>query len=596
MTGVLDQAPPDMTPVAAGLNAPGDVLSIEEAASALRVLRHGGVDESTTRFALPPAVRATVSPVIAALRWSAVMFGLVFAAPDANEGDIAVVVSLAIVLFHTTWRTFRPLRLAEERALYRSLAATDALIIGLAIGISGGFVSPFVLCLLAVVAVGAFGWGMAMGAAIFGAGIVGMTITGITTNAGLNLDDRSAAVVFVALLAVLVLLSLARTRLLEIERRRANLAGRLDMLSETNDLLHILNQVARTLPTSLDLREALANTRDQLSKAFDASVVALLVADEDGKIWTPQLTDGCSLPARSTTEELPSLLRQVVDSDTSVLVPELLEPGLGETSATGIYTALRTRGKVVGVLGIEHTVRFGYGDRELRIVDGLAEVLALTVDNARWFRRLRTLGAEEERTRIARDLHDRLGQWLTYISFELERIMSDENAEAAELDHLYGDVQTAIDELRETLRQLRSGVTADKPLSIVAREHLNRFGDRTEHETIFNVTAPANIMSIPIENEMLRILQEALNNVEKHARATRVEVEWQVDQEGGRLTIRDNGRGFDPEHGVRESAYGLVGMRERADSVGAEIEINTSPGVGTEIIVSAPLETRGALA
>ena len=577
--------PMPMPGTSVGVSSAGEVLSIEEAAAALRVLRHGGVDEATTKFALPPSVRATVSPLIAALRWAAVMFGLVFASTEASDGDLAVVVTLSIALYHTTWRTFRPLRLASERSLYRGLAITDGIIIGGAVGISAGFDSPFIFCVMAVASVGAFGWGLAMGSIVLAVATAAMAVLAIVTNAGFNLDSQDHVVVLGTMVLVVGLLSYARARLLDVEARRASLAGRLDMLAETNDLLHILNQVARTLPTSLDLREALGAARTQLARTFDATVVGLSTTDDEHE-WIPQLTDGCALPALSTTDELPLRLQQAVQREEAILVPDLEGSGLNPQSGTGIYTALRTRGKVVGVLAVEHDTAGRYTDRELRIIDGLAEAMALTVDNARWFRRLRTLGAEEERTRIARDLHDRLGQWLTYISFELERIMG-EGKDAPELTSLYGDVQTAIEELRETLRQLRSEVTEDRPLSRAGAELIDRIGARSDFEISFEVTNPAQALRVPIENEMLRILQEALNNIDKHAGATQVGVRYAVADGIGRLDIEDNGKGFDVNRAVRESAYGLVGMRERADAIGARLSIESAPGSGTSIAVLA---------
>jgi signal transduction histidine kinase len=217
----------------------------------------------------------------------------------------------------------------------------------------------------------------------------------------------------------------------------------------------------------------------------------------------------------------------------------------------------------------------------------MSEVLALTIDNARWFGRLRTLGAEEERMRLARDLHDRLGQWLTYICFELERIMGSHPEQLEELSQLYSDVQAALDELRETLRQLRSGVSEAEPLALLGRDLVARFADRSDVTATFTASRQDARLPVPVENELLRILQEALNNIAKHARATHVTVIWDVDGANFKLEIADDGQGFEIARGVRDSSYGLVGMRERADVIGADLTIESSPGSGTVLRVFA---------
>ena len=261
-----------------------------------------------------------------------------------------------------------------------------------------------------------------------------------------------------------------------------------------------------------------------------------------------------------------------------------------QSSGSGIYTALRTRGKVVGLLAVEHPEPGHYTERDARVLGGLAEALALTIDNARWFRRLRILGAEEERARIARDLHDRLGQWLTYISFELERIKLGGSDDSGELDALHQDVQRAIDELRETLRQMRTSVTETQPLMDVASDLTERFQTRTGIEIGFSADERGKRFSVAVENELLRIMQEALNNIDKHANATRVDITWDVDARQGHLRVVDNGDGFDESQGVRETAFGLVGMRERAEVIDAELVVTSSPGAGTAIDVIVPRE------
>jgi len=101
------------------------------------------------------------------------------------------------------------------------------------------------------------------------------------------------------------------------------------------------------------------------------------------------------------------------------------------------------------------------------------------------------------------------------------------------------------------------------------------------------VRRPEERLPIPVENELLRILQEALNNVDRHAKAESVEVIWDANDEEYELAVRDDGRGFDLARGVRDSAYGLVGMRERADVIGARIDIESQPGAGTTVRVRA---------
>ena len=107
-------------------------------------------------------------------------------------------------------------------------------------------------------------------------------------------------------------------------------------------------------------------------------------------------------------------------------------------------------------------------------------------------------------------------------------------------------------------------------------------------QAIFVAPHPDDRLPIPVENELLRILQEALNNVDKHARADNVTVTWDVVDGQFELTVTDDGRGFDLERGVRDSAYGLVGMRERADVIGAHIDIQSRPGDGTTVRVNVP--------
>jgi len=565
-------------------------LTSGDMVAAIRSLPFGGLDDTARNLEVPPHVRGTVSPTVNSFRWAAVMYGMIFGAAEAFKGSYAVVVTLSICLFLTCWRTTLPIKMGSKVRLDRIVGLTDVLILGLGIGYSGGPSSPFAFCLMAAIAVAAFGWGYVSAAGALAVGWLAMVVGDLFSDGSTAITwDRSVGLLLGSMALIAAAAAFLRTRLLESERRRVLLAGQVDTLAETNDLLTMLNSVARTLPISLNQREALEAARVQVVNTFRGNVICLLEFDEVHDEWTPKLAEGCAVKPTSSVDELPVHLRQAMDSDEPWMVPDLTTGSLGGISAgsgSGLYTRLEARGRTVGVLGIEHPVPGHFKERDRRLLMGMADVVALTLDNARWFGRLRSLGAEEERIRIARDLHDRLGQWLTYISFELERFIATEGANFIQLTQLYADVQTALDELRETLRQLRSGISEGRPLTVVGKELIDRFAERTGIEVRFTVANPTEKMPIPVENELLRILQEALNNVDKHAKADQVDVRWTVNEGSSELTIIDDGRGFDATRGVRDSAYGLVGMRERADVIGGRISIDSQLDLGTTISVT----------
>ncbi|MEL6984503.1 MAG: GAF domain-containing sensor histidine kinase, partial [Actinomycetota bacterium] len=294
-------------------------------------------------------------------------------------------------------------------------------------------------------------------------------------------------------------------------------------------------------------------------------------------------------PPEVPIEELPDILGRAAVSPEALLIQDLAAETTREGS--GLYLRLVVRNTDIGLVGLEHSEEGHYdqGDREL--LAGMAEMLALTLANARSFNQLRSLAADEERTKIARDLHDRLGQYLTYIALELERINTESPSTA--IKELHEDVQGAIGEFRDTLLELRVAVSAERPLSVVLGEVVERFARRSEVDVNLTVSDRADRLPSRVETEFLRIAQEALTNIQKHAKATKVDLSWTVADGEGLLVIEDDGRGFQTSQGIRGSAYGLVGMRERAASVGAVLHIASEPGQGTVVRVQSVRDRSG---
>jgi signal transduction histidine kinase len=203
---------------------------------------------------------------------------------------------------------------------------------------------------------------------------------------------------------------------------------------------------------------------------------------------------------------------------------------------------------------------------------------------------------EEERQRIARDLHDQLGQELTALRLKLEGLKANYGAEPA--------MMRAIDEAQKQARQIDADVSflawELRPTALDKLGLRNALGSYVV-EWSKNYGIPAEFhtarlrktrLAAEIEINLYRIGQEALNNVLKHARATKVDVLLEYRKEDVVLVIEDNGRGFNPEKLARPSrtgkGLGLVGMRERAVLLGGSLIIESKPREGTTVIARIP--------
>jgi two-component system sensor histidine kinase UhpB len=197
---------------------------------------------------------------------------------------------------------------------------------------------------------------------------------------------------------------------------------------------------------------------------------------------------------------------------------------------------------------------------------------------------------EEERRRLARDLHDEVNQALTAILLRLEALSHDSPPdrvdEVAELKRL---VNQAMEELLNLARQLRPTALDDHGLMPAIEAQLKRFSARTGIEVRVSTEGEPEMLPDDVQTAVYRILQEALANVGRHAGATAVSVEMEVEDERLELHIRDDGVGFDPSSVGREAGagpgagLGLSGMVERARLAGGELDVRSAPGGGTTV-------------
>jgi two-component system sensor histidine kinase UhpB len=260
--------------------------------------------------------------------------------------------------------------------------------------------------------------------------------------------------------------------------------------------------------------------------------------------------------------------------------------GLGFVAVTSLGLWFYTRASIRALLERERRRE----QAEARAVAALDQLRALTA-------RIVSV-REEEKRRIARDLHDELGQLLTALELDVGRLERklESFAPSAAVNELIDDAVAASALAAEVQRSvqriasdLRPGALDALGLAAALREELRRFAERTGAETSFEAPEPLPMLARDLTTALYRIVQEALTNVARHGRARSVRLTLACDEQDILLRVVDDGVGM--SDGAQESphALGLLGMRERAMMVGGEAMIARGPTGGTIVEVRAPL-------
>jgi len=276
----------------------------------------------------------------------------------------------------------------------------------------------------------------------------------------------------------------------------------------------------------------------------------------------------------------------------------------GEDYESMVSVPLLGRGQhVVGVINLHARKPRRYGEHDVALLTQVGNLMARTIENARLYERLaereqtlerfaaRTVDVQEmERRRLAGEIHDGISQRLISLWYHLqaaEAFAADRDVVTHELGSAKELTTEALDEARRAIAGLRPSVLDDLGLgpSLESLAH-------TISGVEVDVEADPCRLPAHVEVALYRIAQEALQNVMKHASADRVTMRLSVSGGGVHLVVEDDGRGFRPADSTRtrngDPSYGLVGMRERAELVGARLQVTSSVGSGTRVQVDLP--------
>jgi signal transduction histidine kinase len=283
---------------------------------------------------------------------------------------------------------------------------------------------------------------------------------------------------------------------------------------------------------------------------------------------------------------------------------------------------LITGGKTLGAIGIYSSEPDTFDEEEIHLLSQLADDLAFGIVSLRAHRdrekaeaqlrvsseQLRKLAAhlqtarEAERTHIAREIHDELGQALTALKMDLvwtEEVVRGTAEHVTpesilnKIEGMYTLIDNTIGTMRRIATELRPVLLDSLGLSAAMEWQAEEFQNRTGIVCRLEVEPEEFDVDRERSTAVFRILQEALTNVARHSEATIVVVTLQIDQGALCLSVKDNGKGIADVEQVRSDSFGLLGMRERVLLFGGNVTIDSGPGLGTKLDVRIPLAESG---
>jgi two-component system, NarL family, sensor kinase len=372
--------------------------------------------------------------------------------------------------------------------------------------------------------------------------------------------------------------------------------------------LGILNAVSAALNSSPDVRRALEQT---------LSLVAELLGLRTGWVWL--LDQETNRFYDAAERELPPYLQERVrmagrrrcwcidgfrdgeltPSNIDVMECSRLQPAFRGNSAAlaaGLrYHAsipLYFQDKPLGIMNVTGPEWRELTAEELRLLSTIASQVGIAIERARLAEDATRLARAEERTRIAREIHDTLAQGLTAIALNIESAMNRLETRPDQARESLGRALTMarenLEEARRSVIELRTesrleGKPLVEALAGLARSFTSDTGVQVRLQA-----SPTQRLPLRTEAELFRIAQEALTNVRKHARASEVELALRRHGATLNLSVQDDGRGF-AARAHHPDSHGVVGMRERARLLGGRLEIRSTPGKGTRVVARVPM-------
>jgi two-component system nitrate/nitrite sensor histidine kinase NarX len=377
-------------------------------------------------------------------------------------------------------------------------------------------------------------------------------------------------------------------------------AEKTSQLEEKRERLEALYDVTALVAKASTLPELAEGFVERIARVAHADGVALRWSDESNQRFLLLASTGLPAPMQRGEQCLHAgdcRCGEVTSTSGTRVIP------IGTTApatlphcrdagfATLVSLPIELHGRLMGEIDLFHHAQISLSEAERSLLEALAAHLASAMENLRLNALDREQAVAQERTFIARELHDSIAQSLAFLKIQVQ-LMRDALAAGdpvraqAVLAEIDTGVRESYGDVRELLVHFRTRTNAED-IGPALETTLRKFEHQSGLDATLAVRGHGMPLSPDLQIQVLHIVQEALSNVRKHARASRVRLD--VEQEPRwRFEVRDDGTGFDADRGDDETHVGLRIMRERAERIGATLEVASTPGEGTSIVLTLP--------
>ncbi len=356
-----------------------------------------------------------------------------------------------------------------------------------------------------------------------------------------------------------------------------------------------LRDTAAAVARSLDLEEVLAEVRNGAERLTSPDLVAITLVDEAGTHRLALVHGTLEVPPAAEWRvgravESQPLVEEVSRGGFPVARSEGLVGAFGTGTRAALGVPITVSDTLVGCLVVESLDADAFGPAETERLAAVSDVAGSAISNAQRFSAATELAALEERQRLARELHDAVSQTLWTASLVADSFVVEDQVDVtrSDVERIQTLTRGALAEMRTLLLELRPASLVETPLAELLRQLVMAL--RSHRAIEAEVLAPDALLwepAAPAKHALYRIAQESLNNVGRHAKASRVTVSLEVDQDELVMLVEDDGCGFDPDASTGDH-LGLEIMAERAEALGADFDVRSTPGLGCRTRVALP--------